>query len=98
MSLRIPPNLDLRSLQISTLPEYGAFDDFAAMAVLATLTMLYLFHGTLWNKSDPYLYEMYEKPQMNENSSNLSKSTRDIGHKLEQTVRNAENLVLGLEA
>ena len=87
MSSQISQRLDLGSLHsIPQLPGYGAFDDFAAMAVLATLTVLYLFNGTLWNKPDPYLYKMYERPQQNMPGLSASKSTRDIGKKLEQTV------------
>ena len=87
MSSHISQRLNLGSLRtIPELPGYGGFDDFAAMAVLATLTVLYLFNGTLWNKPDPYLYKLYERPQEKLPGLSASKSTRDIGKKLEQTV------------
>lgn len=93
MSSQLSQRLTLASLQgIPHLPEYVAFDDLAAMAVLATLTMLYLFNGTLWNKPDPFLYKMYERPQQNMPGLTASKSTRDIGKKLEQTVGNSTDV------
>lgn len=69
---------------IPRLPNYGALDDFAAMAVLATLTMLYLLRGTIWDKPDPFLHKAFEKPQQQMQNSMSSQSTRDIGEKLQQ--------------
>ena len=91
MTSQMAQSLSLGRLQSAQqLSEYGALDDFAAMAVLATLTMLYLLNGTLWNKPDPYLYKMYEKPREKMTGLSASKSTREIGKKLEQTVSIAD--------
>jgi NADPH-ferrihemoprotein reductase len=82
------PALVLRDSQtFAQLPQYGALDDFAAMAVLATLSMLYLSKGILWNRPDPYLYKLYERPQEHLAGQNTSQCTRDIKQKLEQIVR-----------
>lgn len=87
MSLRISTQLDLAGLvNVSNLPQYGTLDDFAAMAVLATLTVLYLFRGTLWDKPDPYLHKMYERPQEAMRDLTTTQGTRDIGKKLKQMV------------
>lgn len=73
----------------SQLPQYGKLDDIAAMAVLATLSVLYLLWGILWDRSDPYRYKMYERPQ--ERLTNCtSKNTRNIAQKLEQIVSTAQ--------
>jgi NADPH-ferrihemoprotein reductase len=71
---------------ISQLPQYGTLDDLAAMAVLATLSVLYLSKGTLWNRPDPYLYKMYERPQEYIASQNVAQNTRNIAKRLEQMV------------
>lgn len=68
------------------LPQYGSLDDVAAMAVFATLTVLYLFKGIMWNQKDPYLYKMYERPQQLMRSEAASQSSRNIAIKMEQMV------------
>ena len=86
MSLQILPQLDMaRLVSTSSLPQCGTFDDLAAMAVVATLTALYLFRGTFWDKPDPYLYKMFERPQETMQNVKATRSTRDIGEKLKQT-------------
>lgn len=72
--------------QLSSLPKYGSVDDLAAMAVVATLSVLYLFKGVLWNRPDPYLYKMYERPQEHLKSESAAITTRDISKKMEQMV------------
>ena len=82
------PVLALRDWQtFAHLPQYGALDDFAAMAVLATLSVLYLSKGLLWNRPNPYLYKLYERPQEHLAGQSTSQSTRDIAQKVEQMVR-----------
>lgn len=84
----ISPSLAIDKWQaMSSLPQYGALDDLAAMAVLATLSFVYLFRGVLWNRPDPHLYKMYERPQERLADQSASQSTRDIAQKLEQIVR-----------
>ena len=79
--------LDIGSWEaISQLPRYGTLDDLAAMAVLATLSVLYFSKGILWNRPDPYLYKMYERPQEHLAKQSVAQSTRNIAQKLEQTV------------
>ena len=73
------------------LPQHVAFDDLAAMAVLATVTMVYLFRGSIWDRPDPYVYKMYERPQQNMVSTNVQQVTRDISKMLKQTVSDLES-------
>ena len=81
------PALALRDWQtFAQLPQYGKLDDFAAMAVMATLSILYLSKGILWSRPDPYLYKLYERPQEHLTGQSTSQSTRDIAQKLEQIV------------
>ena len=75
------------------LPQYGSLDDFAAMAVLATLTALYLTRGIVWGKPNPYLHKMFESPQEKMGGLADSESTRNIAEKLEQTVRTQKLLI-----
>lgn len=71
----------------SELPRYGALDDIAAIAVVAALSVLYLFKGVLWNRPDPFMYKLYERPQEHLEAQTASQSTRNIALKLEQMVR-----------
>ncbi len=76
------PNWDA----ISQLPRYGTLDDLAAMAILATLSVLYISRGVLWSRPDPYLYKIYERPQEHLTNQSAAQDTRDIAKKLEQMV------------
>ncbi|KAK3709106.1 NADPH-cytochrome P450 reductase [Vermiconidia calcicola] len=70
-----------------------AFDDLAATAVLATLAALYLYRGTLWDRQDPHIRKMYERPQEKMGARTTSQgSTRDIAEKLQQA--NADIVIL----
>ncbi|KAK3704717.1 NADPH-cytochrome P450 reductase [Vermiconidia calcicola] len=70
---------------LTQLYQHVAFDDLAATAVLATLAMLYLFRGTLWDRQDPHVFKMYERPQEKMGARATSQgSTRDIAEKLQQ--------------
>lgn len=76
---------------LGQLPHYAGVDDVAAVAVLATLTMLYLLRGVIWDKPDRFLYKMYERPQeLMGGVTKSSESTRDIAQKLEQVVRSCQ--------
>lgn len=68
---------------ISQLPQYGSFDDFAAVAVVTTLTMLFLLRGVVWDRPDPFLHKMFERPQENMGSVKKNAETRDIREKLD---------------
>ena len=83
----LPPALDVKLWQmISQAPRYGTYDDIAATALLASLGLLWLSKGILWNRPDPYLYKMYERPQEHLVRQSTAQSTRDIAKKLEQIV------------
>lgn len=86
MALYNPQSQNLLDLQsaVTSLPQYGAIDDFAAMAVLATLSLFYYF--VVRDRPDPFLYKMYERPQEKLGLGKLSEETRDIAKKLEETV------------
>ena len=69
---------------ISQLPQYGRLDDFAAMAVITTLTVIFLLRGVAWDKPDPFLYKMFERPQESMGSKKKDAETRDIREKLDK--------------
>lgn len=69
---------------LSQLPQYGRLDDFAAMAVITTLTVLFLLRGVVWDKPDPFLYKMYERPQEKMGSVKKDAETRDVREKMEK--------------
>lgn len=62
-------------------------DDVVAMAVLAILSAVYLMRGALWDKPDPYLYKMYERPQQKMGSKTVTAATRDVAERMQQVVR-----------
>ena len=79
--------MDINQWQLfSQLPQYGKMDDFAAMAVLAALGVLCLFEGVLWNRSDPNLYKMFERPQQHLDTHATPQRTRNVAMRLEQAV------------
>lgn len=57
------------------------------MAVLAILSAVYLMRGALWDKPDPYLYKMYERPQQKMGSKTVTAATRDVAERMQQVVR-----------
>jgi len=56
----------------------AALDDVVAMAVLAILSAVYLVRGTLWDRPDPHLYKMYERPQEKMISNSAVALSKDI--------------------
>ena len=83
---KISPYVQAETIRktISQLPQYGSFDDFAAMAVVTTLTLLWLLRGVVWDRPDPYLYKMYERPQEKTGTVKKDVETRDIRVKLDK--------------
>ena len=61
-------------------------DDVIAMAVLAILSAVYMLRGTLWDKPDPYLYKMYERPQEKMGAKTVKAATRDVAERMQQVV------------
>ena len=71
----------------------AALDDVVAMAVLAILSAVYLVRGTLWDRPDPYLYKMYERPQEKMESNSVTTVSRDVSERMQQMVSNLSLLV-----
>ena len=72
----------------------AALDDVVAMAVLAVLSAVYLLRGTLWDRPDPHLYKMYERPQEKMGSTSVNTVSRDVSERMQQMVSNLS--VIGL--
>lgn len=66
----------------------AALDDVVAMAVLAILSAVYLVRGTLWDRPDPHLYKMYERPQEKMGSGSVATLSRDVSERMQQMVSN----------
>ena len=64
----------------------AALDDVVAMAVLAILSAVYLVRGTLWDRPDPHLYKMYERPQEKMGSKSMATVSRDVSERMQQLV------------
>jgi len=69
------------------------FDDIAFLGVVLLLSICYSLKGIAWARPDPHHHLWFEKPQSDIVSSK-SKETRDIGLKLEQSVRLINPLLL----
>lgn len=69
----------------------AALDDVVAMAVLAVLSAVYLMRGTLWDRPDPHLYKMYERPQEKMGSKTAAAVSRDVAERMQQLVSIALN-------
>jgi NADPH-ferrihemoprotein reductase len=65
----------------------AALDDVVAMAVLAILSAVYLVRGSLWDRPDPHLYKMFERPQEKMGSNSVATVSRDISERMQQMVR-----------
>jgi hypothetical protein len=61
-------------------------DDVVAMAMLAILSAVYLVRGTLWDRPDPHLYKMYERPQEQMGSNSVAPVSRDVAERMQQIV------------
>lgn len=72
--------------QASQVLRAATVDDFVAMAVLAVLSAVYLMRGTLWDRPDPFLYRMYERPQEKMGSKMTKAVTRDVAERMDQVV------------
>lgn len=64
----------------------AAFDDVVAMAVLAVLSAVYMMRGTLWDRPDPHLYKMYERPQEKMGFNSVAAVSRDVSERMQQMV------------
>ena len=65
-------------------------DDYLGLSVILLASIVYLSHGYLWDRPDPYHHLWFEKPQ----SRSISKTqcvpeqqTRNIAAKLKESVR-----------
>lgn len=68
----------------SSLPRHLQLDDVVAVAVVAAIVSVLWYLGLFWEKPDPHLYRLFEKPQANMTNAGATKGTRDIGEKLGQ--------------
>jgi NADPH-ferrihemoprotein reductase len=71
----------------------ASLDDVVAMAVLAILSAVYLGRGTLWDRPDPHLYKMYERPQEKMGSKSMATVSRDVSERMQQMVSNVSVIV-----
>ncbi|PKX98619.1 NADPH cytochrome P450 oxidoreductase family protein [Aspergillus novofumigatus IBT 16806] len=79
----------LRDLFKATSPASVA--DYAALTVLSIIAGTYVSRGILWDRPDPYLHLVYERPQLKNGGaagSNASKQTRNIAQKTDETGKN----------
>lgn len=76
---------DITSAVLQTL-QAATFDDVVAMAVLAILSAVYLVRGTLWDRPDPHLYKMFERPQEKMGSNSVAAASRDVSERMHQVV------------
>ncbi|RFU30267.1 hypothetical protein B7463_g6061, partial [Scytalidium lignicola] len=82
-------NMTMETL-IGNIPKYVfpklAFDDIAVLALLGLGSTAWLLNGKLWNKSDPYNYLWFERPQQTQVKAKESNAeTRDTAKKLAET-------------
>lgn len=73
----------------------AAVDDILAVAIMAILSAVYFLRGTLWDKPDPYLHKMYERPQEEMGSQGPAALTRDVAERMEQVVSATPNVTTG---
>ncbi|KAJ5902934.1 hypothetical protein N7495_003462 [Penicillium taxi] len=62
--------------------------DYAALAVITSLSATYFARGILWDKRDPLYHLAFERPQLKNGGqfgSNANRETRNIAQKLDQT-------------
>ena len=71
----------------------ASLDDVVAMAVLAFLSAVYLGRGILWDRPDPHLYKMYERPQEKMGSKSVATVSRDVSERMQQMVSNLSSIV-----
>ena len=64
----------------------AALDDVVAMAVLAILSAVYLVRGTLWDRPDPHLHKMFERPQEKMGSALVATVSRNVSERMQQMV------------
>ncbi|KAJ5949043.1 hypothetical protein N7454_000627 [Penicillium verhagenii] len=86
--MTIAPEI-LMELQKYTTPTGIA--DYAALAIIASVSAGYLSRGTLWDKADPHYHLYFERPQLKNGSQsgmNASRETRNIARKLEEAGKN----------
>lgn len=76
---------DIASAVLQTL-QAATFDDVVVMAVLAILSAVYLVRGTLWDRPDPHLYKMFERPQEKMGSKSVAAASRDVSERMHQVV------------
>lgn len=77
------------TLTASTIAHYletAALDDVVAMVVVAILSAVYVVRGTFWDRPDPHLYKMYQRPQENMGSKSIATVSRDVSERMEQLV------------
>jgi NADPH-ferrihemoprotein reductase len=66
----------------------SCYADYAAITAFSFALGTYLLKGKAWDRPDSYHHVWFEKPQIADAAvSDRTKETRDISHKLEETVR-----------
>lgn len=83
----IPPEL-LQEISKYATPTGVA--DYAALAIIAGVSVGYLSRGILWDQPDPYHHLNFERPQLKNGgqAANTNKQTRNIAQKMEETGKN----------
>ncbi|OCL13709.1 hypothetical protein AOQ84DRAFT_394900 [Glonium stellatum] len=63
--------------------------DVLALSLVATCSTYYLLKGIVWDKPDPYRYQLFERPQLRDDAArDLKRETRNIAKKLEEHGKN----------
>ena len=60
--------------------------DVIASALLAALSLAYLFPKWTWDRPDPHGFIYFERPQSDEGAGSSSSTTRNIAKRLEELV------------
>ncbi|KAF2159840.1 hypothetical protein M409DRAFT_29650 [Zasmidium cellare ATCC 36951] len=84
-NIRLPP-LSLVTFEktFSNIPHHFQLDDVLAVLVVAAVLSTLWYLGLFWEKPDPHLYKLFERPQAHMTDAGATKGTRDIGEKLGQ--------------
>lgn len=84
-NIRFPPlSLVFFPKSFTNLPHHVGLDDILAVTIVAAVLCTLWYLGLIWEKPDPHMYKLFERPQAYMNKTVAAAGTRDIGEKLGQ--------------